>query len=247
MKRVAFVLALAISILSIHAQNNGIGIGTATPHPSAAFEVADSSRGILIPRMTMAQRNAIQNPAEGLMVYQLDSTKGFWYWDGLNWNRTSTKSTVDYLPRIGFTELKVISTPGVYTWTVPQGITKILVELWGGGGGKGGNGGGFRLYSTGGPIHSVGGIGGNGGQGGYNKGILSVSSGQNFSIKVGSGGAPGDTGAYGDNGVPGGTGATGESGGQSLFSNILAQCGAGGTGGTGGNNCCYNCACIYRC
>jgi hypothetical protein len=35
--------------------------------------------------MTMAQRNAIQNPAEGLMVYQTDSTKGYWYWDGTTW------------------------------------------------------------------------------------------------------------------------------------------------------------------
>ena len=33
----------------------------------------------------MTQRTAIINPAEGLMIYQVDNIKGFWYFDGLQW------------------------------------------------------------------------------------------------------------------------------------------------------------------
>jgi hypothetical protein len=82
---ILLLLSLFVFNSAASAQNTGIGIGTATPHPSAAFEVADSSRGILIPRMTMAQRNAIQNPAEGLMVYQTDSTFGNWIFSRNEW------------------------------------------------------------------------------------------------------------------------------------------------------------------
>jgi hypothetical protein len=82
-------LFLAPLLVSLASLGQNVGIGTDSPHPSAALEITDSSRGILIPRMTMAQRNAIQNPAEGLMIYQTDSTKGYWYWDGVEWKSNS--------------------------------------------------------------------------------------------------------------------------------------------------------------
>ena len=81
----------------IIAQTPGIGMGTQTPHPSAALEISDTARGILIPRMTMAQRLAINNPADGLVVYQTDSNKGFWYWNGAFWIQVSTSVSFDNL------------------------------------------------------------------------------------------------------------------------------------------------------
>ncbi|MEI6436844.1 MAG: hypothetical protein WCP32_18625, partial [Bacteroidota bacterium] len=45
-----------------------VGVGTSSPSPSAALEISSTNSGILIPRMTNAQRNAISSPAEGLMV-----------------------------------------------------------------------------------------------------------------------------------------------------------------------------------
>jgi hypothetical protein len=35
--------------------------------------------------MTKSQRNAILNPAEGLVVYQTNDTIGFWYYSTGNW------------------------------------------------------------------------------------------------------------------------------------------------------------------
>ncbi|GAB3839171.1 hypothetical protein [Hymenobacter jeollabukensis] len=68
------------------AQN--IGIGTTSPNTKAALEVSATDRGLLIPRLTQAQRTAIASPPQGLMVYQTDGTAsggtqtGFWYYAG---------------------------------------------------------------------------------------------------------------------------------------------------------------------
>lgn len=62
-----------------------VGINTSTPDPSAALDIPDTTRGILIPRMTLVQRNAITTPATGLLIYQTDNTAGFYYFNGTIW------------------------------------------------------------------------------------------------------------------------------------------------------------------
>jgi len=62
-----------------------IGMGTTTPDSSAIVHIQDSTRGLLIPRMTAARRIAITRPAEGLMVYQTDAVRGFWYFTNGRW------------------------------------------------------------------------------------------------------------------------------------------------------------------
>jgi hypothetical protein len=52
---------------------------------SAAFEVKSTSKGFLPPRMTEAQRNAINSPTEGLLVYQTDGAKGMYYYKDTSW------------------------------------------------------------------------------------------------------------------------------------------------------------------
>jgi len=46
-----------------------VGIGTTAPATSALLDVASTTRGFLLPRMTATQMAAIPNPAEGLIVY----------------------------------------------------------------------------------------------------------------------------------------------------------------------------------
>jgi hypothetical protein len=62
-----------------------IGMGTNRPDSSAIVHIQDSTKGLLIPRMTAARRTAINRPAEGLMVYQTDTAKGFWYFTNGQW------------------------------------------------------------------------------------------------------------------------------------------------------------------
>jgi len=64
--------------LTFFSQNN-VGIGTITPDPSALLELADTTKGVLIPRMTTVQRLAIVNPANGLLVYDSNFDCFYYY------------------------------------------------------------------------------------------------------------------------------------------------------------------------
>ncbi|MBV6404618.1 MAG: hypothetical protein GFGODING_01371 [Flavobacteriales bacterium] len=73
------------------AQNIGINVNGAAPHPSALLDIdagaiVGPKRGLLIPRMTAAERAAIPAPATGLLVYET-TTSAFWYFDGIIWVR----------------------------------------------------------------------------------------------------------------------------------------------------------------
>lgn len=54
----------------------------ALPNASSMLDISSTSRGLLVPRMTMAQRNAIANPATGLMIFQTDNTPGYYFNSG---------------------------------------------------------------------------------------------------------------------------------------------------------------------
>ena len=62
-----------------------VGIGTTTSDPSSALDITDTNGGLLIPRMTQADKSAITTPANGLLIYQTDGTTGFWFYDGASW------------------------------------------------------------------------------------------------------------------------------------------------------------------
>jgi hypothetical protein len=65
-------------------QNVAINATGAAPAASAMLDITSTTSGLLIPRMTTAQRTAIAAPATGLKVY--DTTTGtFWYYDGIVW------------------------------------------------------------------------------------------------------------------------------------------------------------------
>jgi uncharacterized protein (TIGR02145 family) len=49
-----------------------VGIGTTTPAVSAELDVSSTTKGLLPPRMTIGQRNAVVSPTEGLMVWCID-------------------------------------------------------------------------------------------------------------------------------------------------------------------------------
>lgn len=46
-----------------------VGVGTITPDASSVLDVSSTTQGMLPPRMTTAQKNAIVSPADGLLVY----------------------------------------------------------------------------------------------------------------------------------------------------------------------------------
>ena len=52
-----------------------------TGNASSVLDVKSVLKGFLAPRMTQAQRTAIASPADGLLVYETDGTKGFYYYN----------------------------------------------------------------------------------------------------------------------------------------------------------------------
>lgn len=79
---------------NIFPANGNVGIGTPTPNGSAILEVNSSTKGMLTPRMTKAQRDAIVNPATGLLIYQTNLTPGFYYYTSTAWKPVSTANSV---------------------------------------------------------------------------------------------------------------------------------------------------------
>ena len=87
------LLLFALCIVSLlQAQN--VGINTSTPDASAALDVTSTTQGVLVPRMTQAQRTIIATPATGLLVYQTDGSAGFYFYDGASWVAVSGSGPV---------------------------------------------------------------------------------------------------------------------------------------------------------
>ena len=82
MRKLIFPLAILLFTFSIQAQ---VGIGTETPNASSLLDLSSTSKGILVPRMTENQKNAISTPAQGLLVFQTNGTVGFYSYDGSSW------------------------------------------------------------------------------------------------------------------------------------------------------------------
>ncbi len=118
----------------------------------------------------------------------------------VNTQEVTTADTTDY------------TTAGSYTFTVPEGVTEIQVEAWGGGGG-GGDG--------------LGRGGGGGGGGAYAKSVFTVSPAAEYSVVVGTGGAGAGSGTT----FRGGHGATSTFG----TTMVIAVPGVAGAGGSSGD------------
>lgn len=70
----------------------GVGIGGDNNAPSAALSIESTTQGLLFPRLSTVQRNAIVNPAEGLIVYNLN-TKQIEIFNGTVWLNDSNDET----------------------------------------------------------------------------------------------------------------------------------------------------------
>ena len=78
---VLFIFA-GVSNAQVSINNDG-----AAPDPSAMLEVKSSTKGILFPRITLANRPA--TPPAGLTIYQIDNGAGLYYYDGSTWQKMS--------------------------------------------------------------------------------------------------------------------------------------------------------------
>lgn len=82
-KTILFLIFLHAS-MSMHAQ---IGINTEHPEHSAALDVYSTDQGLLLPRMTDLQRDAIESPATGLIIFcnNCGQNGQFQFYNGDQW------------------------------------------------------------------------------------------------------------------------------------------------------------------
>jgi hypothetical protein len=92
MKKIIILLLFIAAQKIMLAQN--VGIGTTTPNPSAQLDVASTTKGMLIPRMTDAEKNAIPTPLQGLLVFNI-TTNSFQYFNGVSWINISHSGIIN--------------------------------------------------------------------------------------------------------------------------------------------------------
>lgn len=115
MKKLLVILAVIITFsLSVNAQ---VGVGVASPDASAMLDVTSTTKGLLAPRMTAAQRAAIGTPATGLVVYQTDGTTGFYYYTGAAW--VVLINGTDALPAVNGSAVTNLNASNLASGTVP--------------------------------------------------------------------------------------------------------------------------------
>ena len=66
MKHFFTLLAVVLLTATTYAQ---VGVGTTTPDASSALDITSTTKGLLPPRMTTAERDAISSAAKGLIVF----------------------------------------------------------------------------------------------------------------------------------------------------------------------------------
>ena len=103
---IRLIVAVAmVCLFQLHSAAQSFSVNTdgSIAHPSAILDVKSTDKGILIPRMSKTDKNAITSPATGLIIYQetpdstgfyyYNSTKWIWLSDGVNKDTTAWKIT----------------------------------------------------------------------------------------------------------------------------------------------------------
>lgn len=179
MKKQLLALVALLSTAMLSSAQNNVGIGTISPDSTAILDVKSSSKGFLIPRMTRAQRLAIQNPADGLQVFQTDTLQGIYtyFQNYQGWFIQTIQKDIGPVPhKQKFTYPNLLQ-----KFIVPPGVKflKITVDGAAGGGATFIDGGGNTAARPGGLGLGV-------------SGLLTVNPGDSLIIKLGTkGNTPG--------------------------------------------------------
>jgi hypothetical protein len=135
MKTILFATSLLLASTSF-GQNKNVGINTNTPDPSAVLHLESNDQGLLVPRLTTLERDAIAAPAIGLIIYHTDELQEE-LWNGTCWVPTYLKTCDDCEVDIAFAQATYnidrmstmsISAPITITQSTPGGVV-LPVEL----------------------------------------------------------------------------------------------------------------------
>jgi hypothetical protein len=131
-----FLSTLALIAISTSAQNVGINSNGANPDPSSILDVASADKGLLIPRVNIADLTTIAPITGGattsLMVYNTNvgTGLGYFYWDGNDWIKLLSGGNVDNgLYFNGAAQRIRLGGPLVEATTITQGTNAMTFNL----------------------------------------------------------------------------------------------------------------------
>ena len=222
---VVIALFTASCLPSTQAQNVGISATGVAPDASAMLDINSDSSGILIPRVSLtdtADQATITSPATSIIVYNANAAMtggngaGLYQWNGNKWVNLIAP------PNSPGDSGQVLTSQG----TAQAPMWKTAASS-GGGGSCFTN---FQLFTSGGTFTVPAGVTTIkvevvGGGGGISVGIFTVTSGTNYTVTIGSGGAGGAPTVN----TKGGSGGTSSFIGTGI--NMTATGGGGGTSG----------------
>jgi trimeric autotransporter adhesin len=89
--KTGFLLFVLLLNFALSAQQAGVAISTngSAPATSAMLDIQSTEKGMLVPRMTSAQRIDIANVVKGLLVFD-NTTSSFWFYNGTAWTELSS-------------------------------------------------------------------------------------------------------------------------------------------------------------
>ena len=85
MKRYLSTIVLITYALIGFSQGVGINDDGSMPVDGAILDVKSTTQGMLIPRMTEAQRDAISPDTQSMLIYQTNNDSGFYFYNGSAW------------------------------------------------------------------------------------------------------------------------------------------------------------------
>lgn len=118
------------------AQAPGVGIGTTTPNAAAVLDVSSSTQGLLPPRLSTAQRDALTTAQAlgatqaGLLIFNT-TTQALNQWNGATWTAPLLGDAGG-----GSSGTTFAFTGSPQTYMVPAGVTRLRVTAQGGSGGN---------------------------------------------------------------------------------------------------------------
>ena len=97
-KLVLLVIPFILLVSTITAQSLSINTDGSTANTSSILDVKSTVKGLLIPRMSRTERNAIASPATGLMIFQNSPDSiGLYYYTGSGWTWMLANANSDSL------------------------------------------------------------------------------------------------------------------------------------------------------
>ena len=126
--RLLIAVILGITFYSTNSFAQSLGLNNITPDASSILDMTATDRGVLIPRMTTAERNAIASPANGLQIINTDNACLELCWGGV-WNSIACACTGPPSAPTATAASGALATQFTANWLASSGATTYYLDV----------------------------------------------------------------------------------------------------------------------